>query len=397
MRILVAEDERISRRALSRTLESWGHAVTAVENGALAWAAVQEQSFDVVVTDWDMPEMTGPELVRRIRTSPSAEYVYVIVLTARTEKHDLVEGMESGADDFLAKPFDRDELRVRLAAGERIISLERCLAENNSALQSANERMHHDLAAAARVQHELLPAENPAVQGVRFAWHFQPCDELGGDLLNVLPIGEAHAVMYLADVSGHGVASSLTSVSVHRTLSVQDDQSSLILSRDAATGVQTPTDAAEVTRRLNALYPMSSNGGHFLTLVYATLDAAERRLSYCAAGHLGPAVVRAGEPVRFCDSGGVPIGVLPDSEYQGSSLDLVEGDRIYFFSDGLIEAMDPKKELFGLERISEILEDCRGTSLDDSISCLVESAIQWQQTELFSDDLSVLAFEVAES
>jgi DNA-binding response OmpR family regulator len=137
MRTLIAEDELVSRRLLSSYLEKWGHEVVAVESGVEAWKLFQEADFHLVLTDWMMPEMDGLELIRRIRASRRSQYVYAILLTARSHKEDLVRGMESGADDFVSKPFDRDELRVRIRAGERIVQLERDLAAQNRALREA--------------------------------------------------------------------------------------------------------------------------------------------------------------------------------------------------------------------------------------------------------------------
>ena len=178
MRILIAEDERITRRSLQKQLEGWGHDVVAAEDGAAAWDRFQKQQFDIVVTDWDMPRMDGRQLIERIRGSGESGYVYLIMLTGRSEKADLVAGMEAGADDFLAKPFDRNELRVRLNAGERIIRLERNLAARNVDLADANKRMKSDLEAAADIQRDLLPKDLPDTLGANFAWYYEPCDEL---------------------------------------------------------------------------------------------------------------------------------------------------------------------------------------------------------------------------
>src|SRR5205085_582436 len=123
------------------------HDVTAATTGGEAWRLFEAGTFPLVVSDWMMPEMDGPELVRRIRDCPRPGYVYVILLTARTQKADVVQGMEAGADDFVTKPFDREELRVRVRAGERIVKLEHTLAEQNKALREAQ---------AALVQSEKL-------------------------------------------------------------------------------------------------------------------------------------------------------------------------------------------------------------------------------------------------
>src|SRR5262249_33192968 len=124
-------------------------------DGAEAWRLFQGGQFPLVITDWMMPEISGLELIRRIRADERHAYVYVILLTGRSQKEDLVEGMEAGADDFVAKPFDRDELRVRLREGERIIRLEQSLEEQQAAL--------------ARAQAALVERESLACLGQRAA------------------------------------------------------------------------------------------------------------------------------------------------------------------------------------------------------------------------------------
>lgn len=394
MRILIAEDERITRLTLLRELQQWEHEVVVTEDGAQAWEKFQTQQFDLVVTDWDMPNVDGCELIQRIRKNNKAGYVYLIMLTGRSGKSDLVAGMEAGADDFLAKPFDRDELRVRLSAGERIINLERRLADQYDKLSVANERVHRDLRTAARIQQDLLPKILPQMGGLRFAWRYKPCEELGGDLLNVVSIGDSCAAMYLADVSGHGVAASLVSVSVHRSLSVRSDRSSLILSQDDLNGKDQPTPPDQVARRLNRLYPMSSNDNHFLTLVYATIDTESLQFGYCAAGHPGPVLARRGEAVRSLDTSGLPIGITPDPEYDVSTMQLISGDRIYLYSDALMEAGNPDGKMFGQRQIEETIDRFREMPIEESSDALVDAVKEWQRSDLFVDDLSLLVLEV---
>jgi signal transduction histidine kinase len=133
----MAEDDPVSRRLLETYLNRWGHDVTVASNGLEAWRLFDGGDFWVVISDWTMPELDGVELIRRIRSGRQSHYVYCILVTARSQKEDVVEGMEAGADDFVTKPFDRDELRVRLRAGERIVQLEQNLAAQNRALREA--------------------------------------------------------------------------------------------------------------------------------------------------------------------------------------------------------------------------------------------------------------------
>lgn len=137
LKVLIVDDDPVSLRLLRGYLEKWGYEVTQAANGAAAWSLFQEHGFSLVIADWMMPEMDGVELVRRIRSGERQGYAYCMLLTARAEKEDLVEGMDAGADDFLSKPFDRDELRVRLREGERIIRLERDAMQQTEALRDA--------------------------------------------------------------------------------------------------------------------------------------------------------------------------------------------------------------------------------------------------------------------
>jgi len=134
--VLIAEDDAIFRHILQNWLQKWEYRVTAVDNGLDAWKALQEQDApQMVILDWMMPGMDGLELCRKIRGESSALYRYVLLLTAKDDKEDVVAGLEAGADDYLTKPFDVDELRARVRAGKRILELQQALLHARDALQ----------------------------------------------------------------------------------------------------------------------------------------------------------------------------------------------------------------------------------------------------------------------
>jgi phosphoserine phosphatase RsbU/P len=129
MKILIAEDDPVSRKVLQKMLEKWGHEVTACEDGVQALKTYEENDFRMLISDWMMPGLDGLELCRKIRAVSGKDYCYFILLTARVGRGNLMEGMDAGADDYLTKPVDTEELKIRLRVGERIISLQEDVAQ----------------------------------------------------------------------------------------------------------------------------------------------------------------------------------------------------------------------------------------------------------------------------
>lgn len=138
MKILIAEDDAVSRRLLQATLTKWGHEVVVTASGTEAWAALQQPAAPaLLILDWLMPGLDGVEICRRLRAQESLRSSYVILLTSRNSKEDIVQGLEAGADDYVTKPFDHAELRARVRVGERVVRLQTVLSERVNELEEA--------------------------------------------------------------------------------------------------------------------------------------------------------------------------------------------------------------------------------------------------------------------
>lgn len=163
MKILVAEDDSASRMTLEAILKKWGHEILVAEDGNRAWNILQADNPKLAILDWMMPGMEGIELCRRIRDISDGNYIYVILLTARVEKEDILAGLEAGADDYITKPFDIEVLRSRVAVGIRIIQYETLLAEKNLQLQRYGSEMEK---LAEERSKQLIHAERMATVGL---------------------------------------------------------------------------------------------------------------------------------------------------------------------------------------------------------------------------------------
>src|SRR5579872_2715085 len=138
MKILIADDSKVSRTILEKVLKEWGHKVISVADGVPAWKILCQDDYPkLAILDWMMPEMEGPEVCRRVRELVRAVPPYLILLTAKDDKGDIVAGLESGADDYVAKPFDRAELHSRIKVGERVIALQQGLSDRVQELEDS--------------------------------------------------------------------------------------------------------------------------------------------------------------------------------------------------------------------------------------------------------------------
>jgi sigma-B regulation protein RsbU (phosphoserine phosphatase) len=395
MRILIAEDERITRSSLARQLTAWGHEVTAAEDGQQAWELLAAAEFDIIITDWEMPRLSGLDLVRRIQETPRGAYTYVILLTSRADKSDIVRGIEAGADDYVAKPFDRDELRVRLLAGERIVRLERALSRQNAELRDANERIRAGLQAAARVQQSMLPRHNICTPRVRTAWKYVPTDELAGDAVGLHLVDDRYLVAYVLDVSGHGVPAALLSVTAMHALEPIPEATSLLRDMTGADprmgSVRHPCDVATA---LNRSFRAGENDGRYLTMILCVLDTHDGRLCLTSAGHPPPLLLRGREALPVPDGGGFPIAIVDAADYDEGVLQLRPGDRVCLFSDGVLEQTDAAgDEQFGADRLREFLAARHATPAEQVVTEAARELAAWAGADVFTDDVSLVVVE----
>jgi phosphoserine phosphatase RsbU/P len=401
MKILVVDDDPVARAIPSLLLRSFGHEVLEAADGELAWRLVEEKEVSLVVSDWIMPKLTGVDLCRRIRAKNVDPYVYVILCTSKDAKADLVEGMDAGADDFVVKPISADELRVKVRAGERILSLQQGLAEKNQQLaginrrlQSAHKLLEDDLKAAAWIQEQLLPSPALSALGVRCEWRFRPSSYIAGDTFNFFPLDDTRVGFYLLDVSGHGVPAAMLSVSLSMVLTPDAAGASPLKDFDLRTGVLKTVSPGAAIHNLNRRFQLKDD--RYFTMVYGILDTETLALSLAQAGHPSPVLIRPGERPQILGSGGMPVGLWPEIDFDCIDISVCPSDRLLLYSDGVTECMSLDGEVFGEQRLLEYLDRASCAPLEKLLEGLDLEMKAWAGAANFADDVSLLAIEVSD-
>ena len=216
LRVLVVDDSTAQRHVLVVLLRQWGFVVDQAASGQQALARCRAQPPDIVLSDWIMPGMDGLELCRLFRQMPRVGYGYFILLTSKTEKQAVAQGLDCGADDFLTKPVHPAELRARITAGARVLRMEREISSKSQGLTRALDELQglytaidHDLRQARKIQQSLVPERVVRLGGTQVSMLLKPCGHIGGDLVGLFQPGQNRLGFFSIDVSGHGVTSAL--------------------------------------------------------------------------------------------------------------------------------------------------------------------------------------------
>jgi sigma-B regulation protein RsbU (phosphoserine phosphatase) len=394
MRVLIADDDRLQRCLLETSLSAWGYDVTCVDNGMRAWELLQgESQFSLLITDWVMPELDGVALCRKLRSEQRDPYLPVILISSRDGSEDMIQALNSGADAFLKKPIEPGQLLAQIGVAERILRLEERLSEQVRELRVVNERLESGLNAAATVQASLLPEVSPKIHGVDFEWSYEACESLGGDMFNIFRLDERRVGIYVLDVSGHGPSAALQSVTLSHVLTPFDQQGGILKRISGRSGHYEVTSPVEVARRLNREFPLIERSGQFFTFLYGILDVESRVVRYVRAGHPGPVVVSS-DGVRCLEKGGgIPIGILPDAEYEEEQLELSPGDCLVFYTDGVLETLNVHQEVFGLDRLTQCLSESGG-GIAERLRALRLSLDTFGRGEPRRDDVTFVGLEV---
>jgi len=404
MKILVVDDDNYIRALLKGILTKMNHNVILASSVEEA-LELFNQDIDLVILDWMMEGLSGPDFCKIIRAEDLEKYIYIILLTSKNEKEEVIKGLSSGADDFISKPFNIDELKVRINVGQRII-------EKEKELNSAYNKIKKDLESASKIQKVFLPNKNSSIsifhksilpeldknikviskniERINFDWIFLPSQYLSGDFFNFVRLDENNFGIYLGDVSGHGIPSSLLSLTMNKLLiPYQSNFLKTFYSEEPYYKINEPS---EVFENLNNYLLQDNESNKYITLSYLILNVDTSTLKFCISGNPPILVIRENK-VLTLENTNIPIGLIENETFLQKEIEILKGDKIIVFSDGIIEHLNYKEEMFGIERLINFFEKNINNNINNTLKDLEKEIINWN-SEKIEDDISLLMVEL---
>ncbi len=369
--VLLIDDEPAVRRAFGRVLEAAGFRMLFAEDGARGLATMRDSAPDAVLLDLNMPGLGGLDMLTNAACDSPETPVIVVSGSGRVD--DVVQALRRGAWDFVTKPVEDPHLLVR--AVRRALEKANLVRENreqraslerlNGRLADAFAEIRTDQEAARRLQFQLLPVDGLSIGSYEFSRRLFPSQYLSGDFVDYFPLGDHHAGMYVADVSGHGAASAFVTAMMAALIGRYREA----LTRRESDVMLWPDKLLENLNRDLGLRKLHKH----VTIFYAVLDLRSHRLSFSSAGHYPFPLFDDGTNVHALECSGRPLGLFADARYARREASLESIRRILLVSDGVLEHLPEPPGERKLDRLVATLKSesgidglVRGFGIDSS-------------------------------
>ena len=387
-KLLIVDDDPLVLESVSSQVRMWGYDVLACGSAKEAMEKFLTGGIDLVLSDIRMPGISGAELLGMIREHDSD--IPVILMTAYAEVEVAIDAVRKGASDFIVKPFKPEYLQHAIEKGIRFRHLVELEKNYTSMLEEKVRESEENLRAAAVIQQSLLPVSAPEATSFDFAWQFLPCERIGGDLYNLFWLDETRLGVYVMDVGGHGVPAAMVTTSLAQAL---DPFSSRLLKRP----IDTPpfyelVSPAEVLAGLNRDYPIE-RFGKLLAICYLLLDTHSGKVLYSNAALPLPFLIRADGRVETLIEGGTIIGIGERAVYEEGEFLMEKGDRLFIYTDGIVEYLDKKGVPYGEERLVRKLKEAGGEMLQMACTRVIQSLMSFGSDQRPEDDITLLGIE----
>lgn len=405
LKIVVIEDSKSMQTILVTALKKWGYEVFSADAAEQAFDIIHAESPNIIITDWMLPGMDGPTFCTKIRNLQTPNYIYLIIITALTDNSNVITGLEAGADDFLRKPINFKELRVRLVAGNRIIKLEETLRNKNAQLSAignklnqlntellaAQNKIRQDLKFAEKIQCNLLPKNNLQFKNLVFHYLYCPSLHVSGDILNYFQVNTEILCFYAIDVCGHGIASAMLSYSISKIITQSIDFNSC--AKNFRNNMGLFDNPHQFVDYLNSIFYTNNDYSLYFSIIFGFINTRIQTVSFCQAGHPHPIYQRQGCAPELLGNGGFPVALLPTPIYDSITLSFQPGDKLFVYSDGVTDCNNGSGGIFDTKNLLAFLEQNQSYSLNQIFAEFKNKLVDWHGSEQFDDDVSILGIE----
>jgi phosphoserine phosphatase RsbU/P len=373
-RTLIADDHPDVLAALRMLLRNEGWQTEAATSPTEALEAIRSRDFDLVLVDLNYARDTtsgqeGLDLISRIRALDSA--LPVVAMTAWANIELAVEAMRRGVADFVQKPWENARL-LRVLRDQITVGRAR---RREQRLRATQDR---ELAAAEEIQQSLLPHHMPNIEGAELAVAWHPAGVVSGDYFDLIQFDLGRAALCVGDVMGKGMPAAL----------VMSNLQALV--KAFATAASPPHRLCE---QINRAVCGNLPEGRYITFFYGLFETASRRFVYANAGHNPPLLVRRDGRTARLTEGGIVLGLFPESRYEKGEVKLRAGDRLLCFTDGVTEAANEAGELFGEERLLQLLVEHRKRSASELREAILGAVADFSGGS-FQDDVTLVALAI---
>jgi len=364
--ILVVDDNPANVEILQMRLLANNYEIITATDGQMGLDMAKEMHPDLILLDIMMPKLDGLEVCRRLKKDPSLPFMPIVLVTAKSDSKDIVAGLEAGGDEYLTKPVDHAALVARVKSMLRIKQLHDTVLEQSSQLQK-------QLKTATKIQSLFFP-EIPEVEAGGHIWAISiPATYVSGDLFDVISLPDKSLLAYVADVSDKGVPAALIMAA---------------LSTKIRSESRTQTEIDTILESINnSLYNLISEEGFFATIVLVRYWPVSGKMQLALGGHLQPLWIVDGNIGNMPQLRGISLGVTPDAHFEKREITLSPGESIFLFTDGLTEAENVDRELFGMERLVQFIKESREVPIGKG---LLDEIRRWRGNAPVNDDITLL-------
>jgi len=399
MNVLIVDDDPQSVLTIQGVLNVRGYQTFSVGTATDAQVAIECVRASVVILDADLSDMSGADLCRWVRQTFSYRYIYLLIVSNKSDPEAALHMLDAGADDIMDRSVLREELSIRIGSAERIMALEKELERKNRHLNTMFKRLTgefmqvaNDMTVASRVQQDLLPAA-ATFDTVEAYGFLRPAQFMAGDSYDYFKLDDEHLAFYIADVVGHGSTSAMVSYALHHQITPRA-HSLCINNLSASESLEEAVISTVVD--LNEQFCVDGEHNRWFTMIYGLIELSNGRVTMCQAGQ--PPALHCSmldSRIELIGAGGFPVGLFDDVKYTASHCQMNPGDKLVVHSDGALECLSEKDVEYGYTQLDKVLLGCVNDGLPETAKAINDSLVLWNGNKPFADDVSILLFQYA--